>query len=407
MADAAHDQRKTSLEAFLADCDKLDADGDNKELITIVRNAERENFEAEFRGRIERKIQKEAMQTRVSYGGLDAGGPGPDWGKVIVDLGTERDELKARWEAADKEVKRLNQVNFELVTARHGPLRPRKRALIQDGDAGAEQFQSADGVLIDASGFITRLPGEDDLAYQERCYDRLDVEFERATHAYNAAKDEKIRANNRADKALDDLEAARKEIARLNEVRAQRDSAVAELRVALGKLEGQLEAAQTENARLHQLNLELVTARHDALLSDIVRLKKRARVEDNNVAADEAKLDAGEETFRSAGGVLVDAEGFIARLPGEDSLAYSERCYNLLDVEFGKMIGEANRMRREVSKTREKNRCLEDELKDAREEIARLNEALQDELRAQRDSAVAELAQKKRRRLDDDAAANY
>ena len=234
MADAAHDQRKTSLEAFLAECDKLDADGDNKELITIVRNAERENFEAEFRGRIERKIQKEAMQTRVSYGGLDAGGPGPDWGKVIVDLGTERDELKAKWEAADKEVKRLNQVNFELVTARHGPLRPRKRALIQDGDAGAEQFQSADGVLIDASGFITRLPGEDDLAYQERCYDRLDVEFERATHAYNAAKDEKIRANNRADKALDDLEAARKEIARLNkalqdELRAQRDSAVSEL----------------------------------------------------------------------------------------------------------------------------------------------------------------------------------
>ena len=234
MTDAAHDQRKTSLEAFLADCDKLDADGDNKELITIVRNAERENFEAEFRGRIERKIQKEAMQTRVSYGGLDAGGPGPDWGKVIVDLGTERDELKAKWEAADKEVKRLNQVNFELVTARHGPLRPRKRALIQDGDAGARQFQSADGVLVDASGFITRLPGEDDLAYQERCYDRLDVEFERATHAYNAAKDEKIRANNRADKALDDLEAARNEIARLNkalqdELRAQRDSAVAEL----------------------------------------------------------------------------------------------------------------------------------------------------------------------------------
>ena len=234
VADAAHDQRKTSLEAFLADCDKLDADGDNKELITIVRNAERENFEAEFRGRIERKIQKEAMQTRISFGGVDAGGPGPAWGKVIVDLGVERDELKAKWEAADKEVKRLNQVNFELVTARHGPLRPRKRALIPDGDAGAEQHQSADGVLVDASGFITRLPGEDDLAYQERCYDRLDVEFERATHAYNAAKDEKIRANNRADKALDDLEAARKEIARLNkalqdELRAQRDSAVAEL----------------------------------------------------------------------------------------------------------------------------------------------------------------------------------
>ena len=69
---------------------------------------------------------------------------------------------------------------------------------------------------------------------EERSYDRLDVEFERATHAYNAAEDERIRANNRADKALGDLEAARNEIARLNkalqdELRAQRDSAVSEL----------------------------------------------------------------------------------------------------------------------------------------------------------------------------------
>ena len=284
MADAAHDQRITSLEAFLADCDKLDADGDNKELITIVRNAERENFEAEFRGRIERKIQKEAMQTRVSYGGLDAGGPGPDWGKVIVDLGTERDELKAKWEAADKEVKRLNQVNFELVTARHGPLRPRKRALIQDGDAGAEQFQSADGVLIDASGFITRLPGEDSLAYSERCYNLLDVEFGKMIGEANRMRREvsKTREKNRC--LEDELKDARKEIARLNEVRAQRDSAVSELRVSLGKLEVKLEAAQTENARLHQMNLELVTARHDALLSDIVRPKKRPRVDDDAAA---------------------------------------------------------------------------------------------------------------------------
>ena len=45
-------------------------------------------------------------------------------------------------------------------------------------------------------------------------------------------------------------------------------------------------------------------------------------------------------------------------------------------------------------------------LQSARNEIARLNKALQDELRAQRDSAVAELAQKKRHRVDDDAAAN-
>ena len=39
----------------------------------------------------------------------------------------------------------------------------------------------------------------------------------------------------------------------------------------------------------HQVNLELVTARHDALLSEVDRPKKRARVEDGNVAADEAK----------------------------------------------------------------------------------------------------------------------
>ena len=49
---------------------------------------------------------------------------------------------------------------------------------------------------------------------------------------------------------------------------------------------------------------------------------------------------------------------------------------------------------------------LEIKLAAAQKEIARLNEALQDELRAQRDSAVAELAQKKRRRVDDAAAAN-
>ena len=60
--------------------------------------------------------------------------------------------------------------------------------------------------------------------------------------------------------------------------------AIAELKVALGKLEVKLEAAQTENARLHQMNLELVTARHDALLSDIVRPKKRPRVDDDAAA---------------------------------------------------------------------------------------------------------------------------
>ena len=41
-----------------------------------------------------------------------------------------------------------------------------------------------------------------------------------------------------------------------------------------------------------------------------------------------------------------------------------------------------------------------------RKAVKRLNEALQNELRAQRDSAVVELAQKKRPRVDDAAAAN-
>ena len=41
-----------------------------------------------------------------------------------------------------------------------------------------------------------------------------------------------------------------------------------------------------------------------------------------------------------------------------------------------------------------------------RKQVKRLNEALQNELRAQRDSAVVELAQKKRPRVDDAAAAN-
>ena len=35
---------------------------------------------------------------------------------------------------------------------------------------------------------------------------------------------------------------------------------------------------------MHQLNLELVAARHDALLSDIVRPKKRPRVDDDDAA---------------------------------------------------------------------------------------------------------------------------
>ena len=59
---------------------------------------------------------------------------------------------------------------------------------------------------------------------------------------------------------------------------------IAVLKGTVGKLEIKLAAAQKEIARLHQLNLELVAARHDALLSDIVRPKKRPRVDDDDAA---------------------------------------------------------------------------------------------------------------------------
>ena len=59
---------------------------------------------------------------------------------------------------------------------------------------------------------------------------------------------------------------------------------IAVLKGTVEKLEVKLEAAQKEIARLHQLNLELVAARHDALLSDIVRPKKRPRVDEDDAA---------------------------------------------------------------------------------------------------------------------------
>ena len=126
--------------------------------------------------------------------------------------------------------------------------------------------------------------GESDFYTLMDSYDRLAGRHQYALGYAKLARSSRAAMWREKEKALDDLETARKEIARLNEVRAQRDSAVSELRVALGKLEVKLEAAQTENARLHQMNLELVTARHDALLSDIVRPKKRPRVDDDAAA---------------------------------------------------------------------------------------------------------------------------
>ena len=53
-----------------------------------------------------------ALQGEVEEPGADAGGPAPYRGEDF-------DELKAKLEAADAEIKRLNQVNFELLNAQH------------------------------------------------------------------------------------------------------------------------------------------------------------------------------------------------------------------------------------------------------------------------------------------------
>ena len=96
----------------------------------------------------------------------------------------------------------------------------------------------------------------------------------------------------------------------------------------------------------------------------------------------------------------------VPRIAGESELQHLERCYNHLAAlhEYALQQSRFEHNAR-LAHWREKEKALDD-LEMVRKEIARLNEALQDELRAQRDSAVAELAQKKRRRVDDAAAAN-
>ena len=223
---------------------------------------------------------------------------------------------------------------------------------------------------------VPRIAGESELQHLERCYILLAAQYEYALQQSRFEHNARLAHWREKEKALDDLETARKEIARLNEV-LQNDlrsrAAAAELalknrprvvgdvaadeaklvmqacecpvkeaedryirlqcdflvtqrqiemlgtlertaqeqnhltRSGLGggdagrpgpghyveiavlkgtveKLEVKLEAAQKEIARLHQLNLELVAARHDALLSDIVRPKKRPRVDDDDAA---------------------------------------------------------------------------------------------------------------------------
>ena len=218
---------------------------------------------------------------------------------------------------------------------------------------------------------VPRIAGESELQHLERCYILLAAQYEYALQQSRFEHNARLAHWREKEKALDDLETARKEIARLNEVlqndlrsravaaelapknrprvvgdvaadeaklvmqacecpvkeaedryiRLQCDFLVTQrqiemigtlertaqeqnhltrsglgggdagrpgpghyveiavLKGTVEKLDIKLAAAQKEIARLHQLNLELVAARHDALLSDIVRPKKRPRVD--------------------------------------------------------------------------------------------------------------------------------
>ena len=341
-----------------------------------------------------------ALQGEVEGPGADAGGPAPYRGKDF-------DELKAKLEAADAEVKRLNQVNFELLRAQHDAFR------------SLSQNECAKQALRD----FEEVAGEEDEIRHDRsvregalteCEIKKQGLLERLAQSQNAG----------TRSAFGGVDAGGPGPGHY--------VAIAELKVALGKLEVKLEAAQTENARLHQLNLELVTARHDALLSEVARPKKRARVEDGNVAADEAKpaiqalepawklveLAADEAELRSfrSGLDFLETQRAIKRLGHLDRDAQRENHLTRIQKQnhltrSGLGGGDAGRPGPghyvEIAVLKGTVGKLEIKLAAAQKEIARLNEALQDVLRTRLDSAVAELAQKKRPRIDDDAAANH
>ena len=194
-----------------------------------------------------------ALQGEVEGPGADAGGPAPYRGEDF-------DELKAKLEAKDAEVQRLSQVNFELLNAQHDAVL-----------AKLSQNECAKQALRD----FEEVAGEEDEIRHDRsvregalteCEIKKQGLLERLAQSQNAG----------TRSAFGGVDAGGPGPGHY--------IAIAELKVALGKLEVKLEAAQTENARLHQMNLELVTARHDALLSDIVRPKKRPRVDDDAAA---------------------------------------------------------------------------------------------------------------------------
>ena len=194
-----------------------------------------------------------ALRGDVEEPGADAGGPAPYRGEDF-------DELKAKLEAADAEVKRLNQVNFELLNAQHDAVL-----------AKLSQNECAKQALWD----FAEVAGEEDEI-------RLDRSVREALQT-----ESQIKKQGQLERLAQSQNAGTRSA--FGGVDAGGPGpghyvAIAELKVALGKLEVKLEAAQKEIARLHQLNLELVAARHDALLSDIVRPKKRPRVDDDDAA---------------------------------------------------------------------------------------------------------------------------
>jgi len=325
-----------------------------------------------------------ALQGEVEGPGADAGGPAPY-------RGNDFDELKAKLEAADAEVKRLSQVNFELLNAQHDAVL-----------AKLSQNECAKQALWD---FAEVAGEEDEIRLDRSVREALQTESQIKKQGQLERLAQKQNAGTRRARGGVDLGGPG----------PGHYIEIAQLKVALGKLEVKLEAAQTENARLHQLNFELVTARHDALLSEVARPKKRARVEDGNVAADEAKpaMQARDDACD-----IEEAEHKAERLECDFLVTQQE-------IEFlgrlDRTAQEQNHLTRnglggvdaggpgpghyvEMAVLKGTVGKLEIKLAAAQKEIARLNEVLQDELRARRDSAVAELALKKRPRVDDDDA---
>ena len=329
-----------------------------------------------------------ALQGEVEGPGADAGGPAPYRGEDF-------DELKAKLEAADAEIKRLNQVNYELVTAQ------------RDAFRSLSQNECAKQALWD----FEEVAGEEDEIRHDRsvregalteCEIKERGLLERLAQSQNAS----------TRSAFGGVDAGGPGPGHYIEI--------AQLKVALGKLEVKLEAAQTENARLHQVNLELVTARHDALLSEVARPKKRARVEDGNVAADEAKpamqaacecpVEEAEDRYMQLKSDFLVTQREIEMLGTLDRTAQEQNHLTrngLGGVDAG---GPGPGHYVEMAVLKGTVGKLEIKLAAAQKEIARLNQALQDVLRTRLDSAVAELAaslvQEKRARVDDDAAAN-